>query len=212
MEKLTPNQVTDFLQDVRASYRLLYQYQRRVLDLARFIGDYYGCKYNGGYPKFSQNTPRRGKGNLENWAWDWLNLYFYEFNFEKPQVGVDAISFAVYIQSDTGYYDAKNIGDHSFKLSEDAFAPVNISATRLLLVVGKNIWKNNDLLHEANLKSTQKEGIIEVDGKQASTYFKAYDLQQFFNEESSRKALADFSKSCSTHGIPFEPAVQMTEE
>ena len=82
-----PQNIKDTLQEARKAYRFLYDYQKRILDLVSYIGGKYGFRYRGGYSKFSNSSPRDGKGNLGNWAWDWLNLYFYEFNFEpKRQV------------------------------------------------------------------------------------------------------------------------------
>jgi hypothetical protein len=82
---MTPSDFENALIDVRKAYRLLYLYQRRVMDLVQFIGDSLTFRYAGGWSWFSDNTPKGGKGSLENWAWDWINMYFYEFNFSAKK-------------------------------------------------------------------------------------------------------------------------------
>lgn len=69
------------LRDVRHAYRLLHDYQRLIIDSLRFIGIQLGFQYAGGWCRFCDGSPRQGGGNLKNWAWDWLGLYFHEFRF-----------------------------------------------------------------------------------------------------------------------------------
>jgi hypothetical protein len=94
----------DILLEIRKSYCLLFQYQARILDLIGFIGDSFECKYEGGYPRFSNSAPNKGKGRLDNWAWDWLNMYYYEFNFTRKSA---KITFSVFLLNDTGFYETK---------------------------------------------------------------------------------------------------------
>jgi hypothetical protein len=42
-------------------------------------------------------------------AWDWLNLYFYEFHFMKQETGATHIHFSMLLFSDTGYYLSETI-------------------------------------------------------------------------------------------------------
>ena len=72
--------------EVRKAYRLLADYQRKVLDLVDFIGSSFGRTYSGGYPKYGNPSPRNGRGSLDYWSWDWLNLYFYEFHFGTEKI------------------------------------------------------------------------------------------------------------------------------
>jgi len=99
------NELKNSLIEVRKAYRLLYDYQKKVLDLVQFIGTEFGRSYKGGYSKYSNVTPRNGKGHLSNWGWDWLNMYYYEFNFHNEE---NKDFFSVVLISDTGYYEAKD--------------------------------------------------------------------------------------------------------
>ena len=75
------NDIDKITLEARKAYRFLFEYQAHILDLMKFIQSSYGLKYIGGYSMFSNSTPQRGKGNLDNWSWDWLNMYFYQFAF-----------------------------------------------------------------------------------------------------------------------------------
>ena len=81
MENLTKQELEKVFIDVRKAYRLLYHYQKRVLDLVKFIGDELDFKYHGGWVKFSEQCPRNGKGALTNSAWEWLPMYYYQFHY-----------------------------------------------------------------------------------------------------------------------------------
>ncbi len=99
----TSNDFGNALVDVRKAYRLLFLYQKRVMELVQFMGDTLSFNYKGGWSWFSANTPSKGKGSLENWAWDWLNMYFYEFNFSSKEINKNKINFSILLQSDTGF-------------------------------------------------------------------------------------------------------------
>ncbi|RTQ51743.1 hypothetical protein EJV47_08085 [Hymenobacter gummosus] len=187
------------LLDVRRAYRLLYLYQNRVLNTVRFIGERMGFDYEGGYPWFSNNTPREGKwADLESWAWDWLNMYYYEFRFREKVVGGERIRFSAVIQSDTGHYDGTGTEGTQIGL----FAPVEQSQTRIHLLVGQDAWVSDfeqifPLIHQgANTKPFvgQKSG--------GRLFTKSYPLLAFHGEASSRDTLADFTRLCSHHGLP----------
>jgi len=99
-----PSEVADALLDVRKAYRLLHNFQRSALDAASYIGDRLGFPYEGGYPHFTSCRRGDGKGWLGLSAWDWLNLYFYEFHFMKQEEEDKLIHFSILLSSDTGYY------------------------------------------------------------------------------------------------------------
>jgi len=74
-------EISKTLLEVRKSYRLIYDFQSKILDLISFIGGSYMKTYNGGWCKFSEPTPRdkygHSKESLNQWAWDWLSMYYY---------------------------------------------------------------------------------------------------------------------------------------
>jgi hypothetical protein len=99
-----PSEIANALLDVRKAYRLLHDYQRAALDAASYIGNRLGFTYEGGYSRFTSCSPRTGKGWLGASAWDWLNLYFYEFHFMKQEEEGKQIFLSILLFSDTGFY------------------------------------------------------------------------------------------------------------
>lgn len=185
------------LLDVRKSYRLLYDYQRRILDLVKFIKGKYRLDYEGGYPKFSKSAPRDGSGNLENWSWDWLSMYFYEFHFYPQKNNNNETHFSVFLLNDTGYFlSARDAPLHRKTLS--GFADVEKSATKLILIAGYNCWDawNGDWL---DTEFTLNPFGVNVQGEKI-LLFKHYDLSAFSNEESAIIHLKDFSSFCAENG------------
>ena len=136
--KNTSSQIETILVDVRKAYRLLYTYQRRVMDIIQFIGDLTSRRYQGGWSKFSNSSPKDGKGgvDLSFWAWDYLNMYCYEFHFADLVIGQNSVGLSVWLVSDSGFYDSE-IGDQP---NIESFSSVENSATKLLFVIGKNTW------------------------------------------------------------------------
>ena len=94
--------------------------------------------YKGGYCYFSECAPKDGKGSLENWAWDWLNLMFYEFYFEREDAEQQAINVSMWLFSDTGYF----ISDHPAAQETDVttFAPVEKAGTKIGFLLYQD-WK-----------------------------------------------------------------------
>ncbi len=133
------NNISQTLLEVRKAYRFLYSYQKRILDLISFIGGKFGFKYNGGYPKFSSPAPRNGKGYLNLWSWDWLNLYYYEFHFENFIIQEDQIYFSIFLLNDTGYFESRQ-DNNIAKTSVGKFKLVEDSKSELIFVIGKNMW------------------------------------------------------------------------
>ena len=114
--------------NIRNSFRLLYFFNRRILDLMKYIGKKFNLPYAGGYSKFSKSSPKDGKGKLDAWAWDWMNLYFYEFNFIK-----DKICLSILLQCDTGMWDTD-----VKQLDVEKFEKTTRSKTKLIFVFNNN--------------------------------------------------------------------------
>ena len=198
---------TETLLQVRKAYRLLFDYQTKLLGLVKYIGGRFGYTYQGGYPKFSGNQPRMGSGNLNNWSWDWLNLYFHEFHFgEEATANGDKLTFAVFVLIDDGYFQTFEQNDGMAKrLNVDQFEKVEFSNSKLILVVGKNLWSVNSYFLENNWCNKhftlEEKGLYEEGNNKM--FFKSYPLQNFFEEEEVKIQLNDFQKECNHLNIPF---------
>ncbi|RYY41658.1 MAG: hypothetical protein EOO08_00575 [Chitinophagaceae bacterium] len=139
MSALSSEQFDATLVDVRKAYRLLYSYQRRVMDTIQLIGEKFDRYEPLGFPLFSGMAPREGgKVNFDSWAWDWLPMYCYEFYFGKAVIGSDEYDFAISIYSDSGWED--NLGEHD-QTEVENFAVPEKSGSWIYMYVGRNMWK-----------------------------------------------------------------------
>lgn len=199
MQSNTTQQV---LLEVRKAYRLLYQYQRRILDLMKYIGNAYQLSYEGGYTKFSAVSPRNGKGNLTNtWAWDWLSMYYYEFHFKEKKAKADIIYFSVFLVNDTGYFEANKLEAIS-QTTLSKYHPVDKSETKLIFVAGKNLWEGWSYDWKDSLFVLEKEGYKQND--KGIMIFKSYSLEGFFEEVEAEVNLKDFQVYCQANNIEIK--------
>lgn len=185
-------QLKNTFTNVRQAYRLLFQYQKRVLDLVKFIGDSYGFGYKSGWPKFSEASPQPGKGSLDSWAWDWLNMYYYEFHFGINLVEKQKIVFSIILESDTGYKDRPNIKTSATDVEN--FYPPETSKTVLHFIACNQTekWNGEELQKVLDIPSEDYEGPL---------LHKAYDLTEFVDEISTRNKIIEFNTFCETQGL-----------
>lgn len=209
------NNIDKTLLEVRKAYRLIYDFQSKILDLISFIGGSYKQNYEGGWCKFSNPSPKDGKGDLNNWAWDWLNMYYYEFHFkrtvlDKLEIEADNhakgyLHFSVFLVADTGYFEEKQ---NNTQLNENDiynFKNVESSKTKLIFVVGKNKWEAEGLFkyNWHNLEFVLGEEDKEGEGNEIMI-FKSYDLSLFENQESAIEQLKDFEHFCNSNNIELK--------
>ncbi|WP_026837370.1 hypothetical protein [Gillisia sp. JM1] len=191
----------DRLIEVRKAYRLLYDYQRRMLDLMGFIGGSFNREYEGGYPKFSNPSPNNGRGKLEQWSWDWLNMYYYEFHFSKKKVKTNTQYFAVFLVTDTGYYEIKKEVDIA-KTKISAFETPEKSKSRLIFVVGENLWD------PFGTNWSSPSFILGAEGRKGEVgnmmVYKGYALSKFGDQDSAIEQLRDFEEYCKKFNIDFK--------
>ncbi len=205
MNKHDRSEIDGILLDVRKSYRTLYAYQRMVLDLAKYIGDRMSFTYAGGWPAFSEVSPRKGKGELDCWAWDWLNMYHYDFHYSPRFPSGSGIKFSVEIISDTGYWLSRHEGLSALDL--DRFELPEHSGTKLLFIIGKDVWKPANTRDDYDkMKSLllRSDPLFErIDN--GIMLFQVFDLADFLNAEDTDRQLSSFIASCGAHGITLPP-------
>ncbi|RAJ16369.1 hypothetical protein [Olleya aquimaris] len=173
--------------EIRKAYRLLYDYQRRILDLMKFIGETYDLPFKKGKPLFSSKS---GNG-LNHWAWDWIYMYCYDFRFEGKD-NENPIQFSVVLKNDSGFYEAKAQNKIN-ELDIEQFKPVETSKTELIFVAG-DLDRNFPLL-SASTKTTLGAS------EDKKLVFKNYALDCFFTQDEALKQLRDFSNYCKTFNI-----------
>jgi len=176
----------DGFENIRNSFRLLYLFTRRVLDLMKYIKKQFNIEYIGGYPLFSKPSPGNGGGLLDNWAWDWLNFYFYEFKFEKEN-----IKLSIILQSDTGMWDKKDVKYYEL----DKFEVAAKSKTKLIFV-----FKNNGSLdiddkvtgNETLIKGNYKNKDVILDNDNNNMYCMVFNINEFQNKKLTDNSLKKF--------------------
>lgn len=203
-------EIDSALVDVRRAYRLLHDYQRAALDAAKYVGIKTGFEYAGGYPLFSNCSPRNGKGILESWSWDWLNLFFYDFHFTRKVDGERTLNLSMWLFSDTGYY----VSDDPAPVETDVstFAPVEKSSTKIGFLMYLNwepefdelFYKNRDAIRTF----LETNGELPAGLRNAGAFGKCYDFAQLSDEESAGQVIAELINLAAMHGYLLEPAVK----
>lgn len=189
MDKLSKTAFNEALKDVRKSYRLLALYQQRIKDTVKYIGNVYGMNFDSGWSKFSKTASRGRRVNIDDWSWDWLSMYFYEFNLGSKIIDNISYHFKVLHQADTGYYDASRAKKLS-KQSISEFESASKATSRMFLILSRE-ENGCPLEHLLNGKlSTDSSELIENENWVAIPY----ELEQFMNQEGTDKLLNDFDK------------------
>lgn len=199
----------DSFVDVRRAYRLLYHYQRRVLDIVRYAGEYLHIHYHSGWPRFCNGLPNgipklHGQATPNRWAWDWIPMYEYDFHHYKSINGQE-LRFSMIIQSDTGLYDSElDASDGSNRLKLPSFCEESQASTRFVFIVARGNgaeWQSSVAMLKG--KADVGEGLrYESTVGDFVALAKPYPLSLFADEEGAKKQLDDFVAYCTQNGLP----------
>lgn len=197
--------------NVRRAHRLIYDYQRRMLDLIEFIrnkldfppiyGGVGGTKHFSN-PLYRSNNNDYFQVSKEDWAWDFLPSYEFEYYLgekeTKPRVNASSSSecYALSILqiTDTGYFD----GGTDTRLALDRFATAEEAKSKLLFIFelkpkGKDwVWDINDIaLNKKYCKGEHKRThITTIEGNKQIIY--SFAISRFVSEDSTMIALEEF--------------------
>lgn len=195
-----PMEMSEFknaLIDVRKAYRLLYIYQRRVIDTVDYIATVIGINIENTYSCFSGSTFDGRKYNRENWAWDWLPMYFHEYYCgEKKLMDSSTIKIGIAIQSDTGFFDAPISNQRNI----EAFGPVEESESRLLFYISRNCWKSDFPDFEQLFMQSNQKVILGAGIKQLTAI--GLPLSNFMNETLISESLMTIEEYFNNNGFP----------
>ena len=214
METTTEN-LSKALLDVRRAHRILYAYQRRMLDLAHFIQskldmpDFYGIKH------FSKPIYGRSKGHTplniwhNMWAWDYLYSYLFEYYLGEKETGDKLLDYKLSLiqYSDTGYFDKD--GQKRCRISE--FGSEKESGSKLLFFLeckpkdSEWVWKDGSDMERIVLNK-------EVGSKEHTKGFQdirtgvkqilcSFPLERFINMEATLEVLREFRSYCQEQDI-----------
>lgn len=196
-------EINQVLLDVRKAYRLLHDYQRMALDVTNYIGKQLGLPYVGGWPKFSDASPKRGKGGLDYWSWDWLNLVFYECHFSEVPMGEPGLRVSVLLISDTGYFCSEQEAVEHTNVSD--FLPVEQSQTLVGFLISGKEWPHPAFLENKEQMKTfiETKGNLPGEYGAAGVIGKCYDLDRLVNQQETDVLLRELIAFANEADIPL---------
>ena len=229
METTTEN-LSNALLDVRRAHRILYAYQRRMLDLVHFIQSKLDMPKFRGFKHFSNPIYGRSKGHSRlniwhnMWAWDYLYSYLFEYYLGKKETGDKRHDYKLSLiqYSDTGYFDKEEEATRAetkktFKPEEDPrlelekFKPEEESGSKLLFFLEYNpkgsewAWKDGPYLRRIILdkKVGSKGHTKEVRSTTSGgkQILCSFPLERFINMEATLEVLSEFRSYCQEQGI-----------
>ena len=187
------------LENVRAAYRFLYQYQRRIMDLIAYIGTRYGFTIDYGRPietSFASKSTNPMGGNR---AWDYLSAYnhLYVFNQEALKTG-ERFHLCVSVYTDTGFYDSNHPTKHMTRL--ETFEPIGSSQSHVYLTL-KN-WNRS----MKPVPFQRAEGDCIYDESEKGRFFSTrFMLADMTNEQSVLRVLSEFEVQAKSKGFDITP-------
>lgn len=214
METTTEN-LSNALLDVRRAHRILYAYQRRMLDLVHFIQSKLDMREFRGIKHFSKPIYGRSIGHTPlniwptMWAWDYLYSYLFEYYLGEKEAGDKLHNYKLSLipYSDTGYFDQD--GQKRGRISE--FGSEEESSSKLLFFLeykskdSEWVWKDGSYMERIVLdkKVGSKEHKKEV--RYTSTGVKqilcSFPLERFINMEATLEVLREFRSYCQEQDI-----------
>jgi hypothetical protein len=198
---LNKKELDDVFLDVRKSYRLLYSYQRRVMDLVQFIEEHFDSKVRNAYHFIGRNN--QSVLPSQN-SWDYLLFYNCPYSMLITDANNVALELAIVIVSDTGLFDEYPTTSSKNQSKINEFSPVEISRTQIHLILKKDGSAWHDYI-EIMFKGDSEQEYIKKTDISDLLIGKKYDLSDFMNEENTLMQLKDFEDFCIKNGITLHP-------
>lgn len=203
--------IDEALLDVRKAYRLIHDYQRMTLDVVKYIGQQLGMTYAGGSPKFSDASPRPGKGSLDFWAWDWLNLVLYEFRFTQGSAKGRGVTLSILLISDTGYFSS---GEEPREEPDgSSFPSVTSSRTAVAFLLSKKPWTPSFMESNQGLKRfIDSGGRLFAPDRAKGRVALFCDYARLVTESETNAMIDELVVLAAKSGLPLQPAVHRITE
>ena len=205
MKVLTEEELGDALVDVRRAYRLLHDYQRRVLDAVQCICTSTNLEFKKTSPHFGC-LAKEGSKPTDS-AWDWLGMYLCEFWFQpKPKVK-DNFWFSLVLVSDSGcYLDDKD----AHRSKTNGFADEEKESQSFIFFSAGDYDDGPNILEMIKKTKKKKSGVVHANGKKHVA--KKYPLSQcLLNEGKIRDMLKDFNRELENREFPQYARIKLTE-
>lgn len=206
MEKI--DELNKAFVDVRKAHRIIYEYQRRMLDLIRVIAaklNFNSCTIGNKY--FSNPIYSKRDGGLKiydgMWAWDFI--YSYVFEYDLGAIECDngsSVGLSIVQYSDTGYFDVVD----SDRQQTNTFASEEESATKLLFIIECKpkkkewVWDVEEIVNNKEFAGkSHTHTVLEKKGCRQGLY--SFPIERFADEKSMIKALLEFCDFCKAQDI-----------
>ncbi len=199
--------------DVRRAHRLIYAYQRKMLDLTYFIKSKLDFPNYGGNKLFSATIEKKrdayDKLKIWNdmWAWDFLYSYVFEYYFDNIVAENYQIAMSVFQVTDTGCYDKDN---YDSRTELTTFASEEESISKLIFVVERKDKKNEYAwnpewierevyANKIRMSANHTKECLDHLGNIQVIY--SVPLDRFLDEDSTLETLKEFVQYCNINGI-----------
>lgn len=199
--------------DVRNAFRLLNQYQKRVLHIVDYIREQtLYTDMRGGKWYFDQIKRRniQDEYNLavskDMWGWDFLYGYIFEYYFGKIDLDCGRkVKMSIIQVSDDGFFISDN--DKKQMTNVSSFAPSEASHSYVVLIISiyttkdPTMWFNNKKHQNDNQKefltqflSSYEETRNEKAENGEVAIMKKYEMQRFSSQQSTDEIIREFGK------------------
>ncbi|MEN9612511.1 MAG: hypothetical protein RLZZ628_3325 [Bacteroidota bacterium] len=205
INKIEKKELEDIFLDVRKAYRLLFLYQQRVLSSIKYIKQKLKLNKPSG-SAYASFPIRQGKGELDNWAWDWLAMYHYEFYFGAVQN--TSTHLAIWIISDSGLFEKHNIsnGFDGRVLEIKNYAAPEESDTLVVFYASSDKTKlRYNQVSDFKTKNFRKNSVyvpyLQTNSAGEKFLSMSFPMSEFIDEEGILKIVKTFVEKCKENGI-----------
>lgn len=194
--------VQQALYDVRKAHRIIYAYQKRMMDIARFVGRKLDFTNVEGYKHFSNGAPK--KISSGTWAWDYLYSYLLEYYLGEKEIPCKNMEYAISLfqYSDTGFFDKEK----STRTNLSTFAPEEEAISKFLIFLEVKPkespwwWKIKEVINNKEFASRSHSTTILKNGDSRIALY-LVPIERFIDENSALKVLKEFCDFCENEGL-----------
>lgn len=190
------------LVDVRKAFRLLFLYQRRILDFSKTFANEMGLRPYSAVYGFNRPTT---VNPFDKWVWDMLPMYRVSFLFlslstDQNQTKKGEWLLAIHLVSDTGYPDGISWkkGEPNpldFPVAEDSFSRLGIYAFKSDIDERRN-WQESVWRPAINYlpKYPSDWNVVTIEKIGVSICGAQFDLSDLSNKEAMLRTASQFKE------------------
>ena len=183
---MTREKTQEALCDVRKAYRLIFAYQRRILDSIQLLTQEHEVLYGG--PKFA-GRPKFKRFEFDRWSWDYLPLYQSIFKFRLNT----QYELSIYVNTDNGFF-INDRGNHLDRTNLDRFEDEEKSGSYITLIVANENCDHNQRIAINNKIITNVDNTDKISSD--NFIAKRYDLNNLIDFASIKSLKKDYRDYC----------------